>query len=295
MSPTIHRISEGFPEERLLILPRQRMDMLGKHPLSRQLHPSRLGYFPHAQGHYMKREAGLDEDLLILCIEGKGCVSMGNQDSVPLLPSQIALLPAGETHHYEAAIETPWTIAWIHFKGEQACYYRNILGLGDRPVFKVSGMPRLIRQFDELYQLVQHTWNTSTLMAIHAQLANLLAMVSQNQMKSGKQDQRRHERLERVLDFLHKNIHRSVSVDEMAKIACWTPNHMSMLFSKEMHMSPATYFMHIKMNRACEILRNTNDPIGAVADALGFEDPYYFSRCFRRCYQMSPSEYRKTA
>ncbi|MNW68056.1 Arabinose operon regulatory protein [compost metagenome] len=47
------------------------------------------------------------------------------------------------------------------------------------------------------------------------------------------------------------------------------------------------------MARARHLLDTTAAPVKAVADEIGYDDPYYFSRLFRRIHDVSPSEYRR--
>ena len=52
------------------------------------------------------------------------------------------------------------------------------------------------------------------------------------------------------------------------------------------------FFIRLKMQRACFLLDTTDMPIKAIAADLGFEDPLYFSRSFRRIHDLSPVQYR---
>lgn len=58
-------------------------------------------------------------------------------------------------------------------------------------------------------------------------------------------------------------------------------------------VSPARYLQQLRMRDACRRLVETNQPIAEIAHALGFEDEFYFSRRFRKEFQMPPREYRK--
>ena len=49
----------------------------------------------------------------------------------------------------------------------------------------------------------------------------------------------------------------------------------------------------MKMERACYLLDTNNQPVSRVAQALGYDDPQYFSRLFRKVTGLSPRDYRK--
>ena len=57
---------------------------------------------------------------------------------------------------------------------------------------------------------------------------------------------------------------------------------MYRLFFKETGYAPMNYFLHMKIDRACQLLLHTNMKINQVALKLGFDDPYYFSRIFKK-------------
>jgi len=56
---------------------------------------------------------------------------------------------------------------------------------------------------------------------------------------------------------------------------------------------PARYLAQLRMREACRLLVETNQAIYEIADAVGFEDEFYFSRRFRKETQMAPRDYRK--
>ena len=58
--------------------------------------------------------------------------------------------------------------------------------------------------------------------------------------------------------------------------------------------TPVEYRNNIRINAARSLLLNTNLPIAAIALRCGFDDPYYFSRIFKKLEGMSPREYRVT-
>ena len=60
-------------------------------------------------------------------------------------------------------------------------------------------------------------------------------------------------------------------------------------------MPPIDYFIHLKMQKACQLLYADGVKIKAVASDLGYDDPYYFSRIFKKYIGTSPEQYRITA
>jgi transcriptional regulator GlxA family with amidase domain len=55
-------------------------------------------------------------------------------------------------------------------------------------------------------------------------------------------------------------------------------------------ISPADFLREARMKRAVQLLRTTDKTVSEVAFAVGFNDPKYFSRCFRQSIGQSPSD-----
>ena len=78
----------------------------------------------------------------------------------------------------------------------------------------------------------------------------------------------------------------------MAKWVNLSGSHFSFIFKKKTGFSPIEYFNHLKVQKACQYLLFTDLRVKEIADKLGIEDPYYFSRMFTKLMGMSPGTYR---
>jgi AraC-like DNA-binding protein len=65
--------------------------------------------------------------------------------------------------------------------------------------------------------------------------------------------------------------------------------HLSRLFHRFDTELPKAFLMRLKMNHAAELILRGSLPVKAAAAQLGFEDPYHFSRCFKRVHGVAPS------
>ena len=69
--------------------------------------------------------------------------------------------------------------------------------------------------------------------------------------------------------------------------------HFRRLFKRETGVSPLQYQLLRRLRRGTELLRSTNLSVAEIAELCGFEDPFYFSRLFKRRCFLTPVEYRK--
>ena len=62
---------------------------------------------------------------------------------------------------------------------------------------------------------------------------------------------------------------------------------------KKTGLSPMDYYIKMKIQYACQLLSQSDLKIKEVAEKIGYEDPYYFSRLFKQVMNKSPKDYRK--
>ncbi|MFP4442359.1 MAG: response regulator [Spirochaetia bacterium] len=97
--------------------------------------------------------------------------------------------------------------------------------------------------------------------------------------------------VKKAVSFLHNNYCRPISVDDIARKAGVTANHLTRIFSMETGYSPTQYLRELRLNRAVSLLQNTDMKISGVSRSVGYENVEHFSRVFKRKYGISPKRY----
>ena len=103
----------------------------------------------------------------------------------------------------------------------------------------------------------------------------------------------KNERIIRVMLHIHAHITDTITLDELASIACVTKSYLIRLFTHTMGMSPVRYVNRKKIERAQLMLLTEQVPVKEVAYRLGFSDHSYFIRFFHQTVGISPQEYRR--
>ena len=103
------------------------------------------------------------------------------------------------------------------------------------------------------------------------------------------------EALSDVIAWLSRNYGGEISLADLADRARMAPNYFSRLFKSHVGMPPMKFLESHRMRRAQEALVGTDLPVGRVAESVGYADPYYFSRAFRRFTGCSPTAFRQEA
>lgn len=100
------------------------------------------------------------------------------------------------------------------------------------------------------------------------------------------------ERLRRVLDHIEAHLGEELALADLAGVACLSPCHFSRCFKRAVGVGPHRYVARRRIERAREMIRRTETPIAAIAQALGFADQSHFTNAFRRETGATPARFR---
>ncbi|MFW5828959.1 MAG: helix-turn-helix domain-containing protein [Planctomycetota bacterium] len=101
-----------------------------------------------------------------------------------------------------------------------------------------------------------------------------------------------HPAVERALACMRHQLHAPLSLDAMARAAQVDKHYPSRLFRRDMGCAPVHYHCRLRLELAASMLRDDDASISTIATAIGFDDPFHFSRRFRAHSGYSPSAYR---
>lgn len=101
------------------------------------------------------------------------------------------------------------------------------------------------------------------------------------------------ESLKKAISYIRLNYQADISVADMAVQTGVGERYLRKLFSKHLNLSPLDYLNQIRINKAIDLLRNTEMSIKEVCFTCGFKSPQYFSRVFKRQMGITPREVTK--
>ncbi|HEV2438371.1 MAG TPA: AraC family transcriptional regulator [Verrucomicrobiae bacterium] len=99
-------------------------------------------------------------------------------------------------------------------------------------------------------------------------------------------------KIEQSISYMLQHLNQPLHVATLAAAVSVSPSHYSALFKRWTGCSPIDYFIHLRMQLACRLFDRTSLNVKEVAAALGYDDPFYFSRIFKSVNRLAPSEYR---
>src|SRR5436190_11966591 len=102
------------------------------------------------------------------------------------------------------------------------------------------------------------------------------------------------QRINRVIDYLRRNLDRQVKLEELAKVACFSEFHFHRIFSAVSGETLNNFTNRLRLEKAARLLRYSDKSLTDIALNCGFSSSATFSRAFRSGYDTSPSRFRKS-
>ena len=97
----------------------------------------------------------------------------------------------------------------------------------------------------------------------------------------------------KVLDYLAAHLHAGLRIQDLAEAMDIPVHQLSRSFRQDTELGLKEYMAQQLAQRARHLLLHTDMPVCEIAESLGFADPYYFSRFFKKYEKISPREYRR--
>ncbi len=261
-----------------------------QHPLLADLHATSSGYFPEAHGHHVGRPT-LHEYIAIYCVGGRGWYRVQDKEW-SVARGDLLFVLRDTPHSYGADPADPWTIHWAHFSGQHAATFLGLAGVSDSaPILPLGERLALVTLFSEILRTLQAGYTLHHLLGAAASLRQLLSRVALT-VSYAPPAHSRDVHVEQIIAFMQAHIAAPLTLAELAAEAALSPSHFSRRFHDKTGYPPIEYFIRLKIQQACEMLEATDLDISEIAHRLGYDDPYYFSRIFKKIMSTSPTAYR---
>lgn len=99
--------------------------------------------------------------------------------------------------------------------------------------------------------------------------------------------------VEKIMDYMDKHYNEKISLDHIAQNMYLSPFYISRIFKSETGDTPINYLISLRMEKARKLLLEKHDcSIQEVAQRVGYDDAYHFSKLFKKHCGSSPSRYR---
>jgi AraC-like DNA-binding protein len=248
----------------------------------------------HPEDHEFTWEKGrcLTAYTFVYITAGRGTFDSEPSGEVPVEPGSVFLVFPNVWHRYRPLLESGWDEYWVECEGEllDAAVRRSGLQPAS-PVMRVGHDDALLRCFLNIAETIkQEDPGFEPIIAMRsleivARTRSLLKISSASGVTTP-------ERLVRQAQFkMREALGEVVDFHQLAQHLGMSYSTFRRIFKKETGRAPGEYFIEMKMNRAKQLLI-ADKSIQEVADLLGFDSAYYFSRLFKSRTGSSPSTFR---
>ncbi len=227
--------------------------------------------------------------VLHFVVSGKGTYIAGGR-TMGVEKNQMFLLRPGEHVFYYYNKFFPWEYYWIGFNGEDAARLTSELGFGaNKLVLGVNNMDAVVSIVKELcqpgYEDAGPFYRKSRFFA-------LLEILFSNVKKESGLEISDSMELYDAVDYIKKNVSENITVATLSNELSVDRTWLFRIFKKKYGVSPSEYITSYKLELAKEYLGETQLPIKAIAQNLGYENYVTFSKAYKKKYGISAKEYR---
>lgn len=226
-------------------------------------------------------------------IDGEGSYTVNNKTHL-LKKNQGFLIRPGTVTYYEAAKDNPWSYMWIGFNGVKAETYLNYANLNEENlIFEYSKDSTLKDYISEMLKLNEMDYSNE--LKIEGLLYFFMSKLveTRKDVFSQKAYKSAELYLEKSIEFIENNYSNNIKINDIATYIGINRSYLTHIFKKNINISPQDFLVNYKIDKACNLLQNTDLSIKVVAKSIGYSDPLTFSKIFKKVKDLSPKNYRE--
>lgn len=234
----------------------------------------------------------LDYQLLYVA-SGKTHFFFDGVDTVVSAGHMILFQPRVEQHYEYYGSDKP-EVYWVHFTGGNV---KNILRHFEIPLEKPVFYCGVTSAYSELFKGMTHELQTRRVgyrELCEMYLRQLFLLIQRTRMEYKPAiSSHLQEEMEAARRYFSEHYNEEIVIDEFAKSRGMSTAWFSRSFKQVVGQSPMQHLLSIRIGNAVNLLETTSYNVNEIAAIVGYDNPLYFSRLFKKQTGVSPSDYRK--
>lgn len=230
---------------------------------------------------------------LIYILRGEGIFESHETGILKVNQGSVILLFPGVWHRYRPLVETGWDEHYVGFNGKIVDQWvKKNFFTPTNPIIQV-GINRDIESiFEMIFSIVKDEkagFQQAASGLIIALITNASA-ISKNRNAGGSEID---SMITKSKSLMMKNLKCKISITQLANETGVGYSWFRKAFKEYTGISPLQFVLQLRLHEAKKLLTSSNLMIKEIADELGFESPFYFSRIFKQKCGVTAEEYRR--
>ncbi len=233
-------------------------------------------------------KVGRDDYYLLYILCGKLCVITENGERESS-KGDLWIFPPGVKYRYTHTSKDELEYLYVHFTGSEV---ERILGECSLKLYPESNR---LKDDSNVHQLFHSIFDA---FGYHDNLRDreLSALLERLLVACGRTVICRDvsgRALRRSLAYINSEYSTRITVPALAEMENLSPSRYSTLFRSIVGLPPMEYVTKLRIATACSLLSTTDYTVARIGMAVGYSDPHFFSRIFKKITGTSPQEFRK--
>ena len=237
---------------------------------------------------------GRNDYQLLYIAKGKGHFYFKGSEKATIVEKGYMVLfrpQEPQVYYYYATDKTE--VYWIHFTGWKVEQYLDSYELPKRENVFFTGVspdyPWIYNQIIRELQLQRVNYDDVIKLFLHH-----IFLTINRYIKEGRQEKNETiSEIERAVHYFNENYNKPISIEQYAEEHLMSVNWFIHSFKEMMNVPPMQYIVSLRITAAKGYLEKSNKNINEIADIVGYDNPLYFSRLFKKHTGMTPTEYKK--
>lgn len=237
----------------------------------------------------------LDHHELILVTGGNGSIIIDNK-RYQAKEGMLFYICSNILQSIESDFKNPLNFISVHFSYVNVFFSDNKWDIrNETKVLPLNSMQEVkdSYQINYIFRKMVDSWNDK-LPGYEFMTKTLLQQLIFEVYRNKKRENHNYSvslKVENIIKYMHDNINSKITLTELSDRVQLSPTYLSRAFKDNTGYSVIEFFNKIKIDKAKELIIEGNKKIKEVANEVGFNDEFYFSRIFKKIEGISPSEF----
>lgn len=209
-----------------------------------------------------------------------------------IVPGDLVLFPPEREYRYTKISSADVQYLWVHFTGSKAEEMLEKLGFSGCGIFKLG----IDEHISMLFMLIMEDFILRDEYYAQSAANRLVSLLIAMRRRLDSNEAQTYDSMGRIFEsikYIHSNFQKPLTNEQLAEIEHLSVSQYIELFKKSTGATPRSYIIELRIRNSCDLLQRSDLTVAQIAQAVGYDDPHYFSRIFKSHRGVSPEQYRQ--